>query len=616
MSDFNALKEAGNALLKSGDLAGAVAQYTDALAAAHAEGDAAAVAVALSNRSLALLRLGRAQAAHDDACACAAADPQYKKGAYRIQKAEEALAKAGGKAKKVESTDLAPSAPPASCPVAPPSAPSAEHTTVATAAASLARDGYAIVDGFVGSAVEARRLHERVRALPMAHGALAWQRGAVGGGRTGGAQHAVLSHVRGDSFLEVSGCEPPDAGLGFVAPLVRRFDTLLRALAPCLGLDLALHSLRSQPMLACYPAGENARYIRHVDNPDDNGRVITVIYYLNADWTPADGGQLRLHPQAAAAAGAGRSGASTIDVDPVADRLVLFWSDARMPHEVLPAQNQDRWALSVWYMDRAVLAKAQDEEGARDAQQAAEEEKAQEKSFAYLHAVQLAASRAFLSGCALLPSFWDSSTCAALLGTGKPLEGDAAKWCSTECGTVRVHWSSAISCCQRDDAFGDFEAKIANLHYQLGTASQPALQASAHSDTMVVCVQPNEGGGTARVRLPKIMYSTYVAMLCCGDTVSDDSSATIGVYRMRGSTQQPIMEMAFKPGNLIIVETTLRVHLELEVAAGRSCTVLARWFFKPTDTDTARNAGKSTEAVIAEQQSSYSSKIVLCGSSR
>ena len=59
----------------------------------------------------------------------------------------------------------------------------------------------------------------------------------------------------------------------------------------------------------------------------------------NPEWLPDDGGMLRLHRP---------DDGSYVDVEPLLDQAVVFWSDARTPHEVLPA-NKPRWAVSAWY---------------------------------------------------------------------------------------------------------------------------------------------------------------------------------------------------------------------------------------------------------------------------
>ncbi|KAL0173973.1 hypothetical protein M9458_029941, partial [Cirrhinus mrigala] len=115
-------------------------------------------------------------------------------------------------------------------------------------------------------------------------------------------------------------------------------------------------------MVACYP-GNGTGYVRHVDNPNGDGRCITCIYYLNKNWDakvcrdPAftltvtslvrrrvfpysfllfgfdlfvqvNGGLLQIFPE-------GRN--VVANIEPLFDRLLIFWSDRRNPHEVKQA---------------------------------------------------------------------------------------------------------------------------------------------------------------------------------------------------------------------------------------------------------------------------------------
>jgi len=69
-----------------------------------------------------------------------------------------------------------------------------------------------------------------------------------------------------------------------------------------------------------------------------DGRKITAIWYLNAEWLPEFGGELRLCPFF--------PGSRPIDIAPINDRLVLFPSH-RMLHRVLPSARE-RFCATIW----------------------------------------------------------------------------------------------------------------------------------------------------------------------------------------------------------------------------------------------------------------------------
>lgn len=69
-------------------------------------------------------------------------------------------------------------------------------------------------------------------------------------------------------------------------------------------------------------AGGGGCFPMHFDSDEQlDGRRVTAIFYLNDNWQPHHGGQLRLYPFPA----------PPVDIPPLGDRLVLF-SSTRMLH--------------------------------------------------------------------------------------------------------------------------------------------------------------------------------------------------------------------------------------------------------------------------------------------
>lgn len=118
--------------------------------------------------------------------------------------------------------------------------------------------------------------------------------------------------------------------------------------------------IRREIQGTCYPGGGGTGYQRHIDDQAGRGaRVLTAIIYLNPGWVSAHGGALRVYPKRSdGSMGLGSSDGSWrgIDVEPWHNRLVLFWSDRRVPHEVLPSYA-DRFAVSIWYGDADVCSR-------------------------------------------------------------------------------------------------------------------------------------------------------------------------------------------------------------------------------------------------------------------
>ena len=221
----------------------------------------------------------------------------------------------------------------------PPPAPPASSAPRAWNASAVASEMHTrhccVVDDFLDGAQSAalRELLGEMRAT----GEL--QPGEVSGG--------LKPTSRGDLMKWVSTDPKPKPPLAAVLAAV---DELVGALSlePLLADDLGAGKMlvRHEMQCTCYP-GNGARYVRHVDDAQyHKSRRLTCIVYANPGWHKEHGGELRCHVKS-----------GTRDVAPLHGRLILFWSDSRCPHEVLPAYRE-RYAVSIWFCDAAAVAEA------------------------------------------------------------------------------------------------------------------------------------------------------------------------------------------------------------------------------------------------------------------
>lgn len=189
--------------------------------------------------------------------------------------------------------------------------------------------GISVKDHFLGPHLGGKILEE-VEVLN--------QRGKFRGGQLVNQKTIPSQSIRGDQIAWVEGCEP---GCDYIATLMARIDEAIMYCAATGQLGDCIINGRTKAMVACYP-GNGARYVRHVDNPNRDGRCITCIYYLNKNWdVTKHGGMLQIFPE----------GKNVVaNIEPLFDRLLIFWSDRRNPHEVKPA-FATRYAITVWYFD-------------------------------------------------------------------------------------------------------------------------------------------------------------------------------------------------------------------------------------------------------------------------
>jgi SM-20-related protein len=192
--------------------------------------------------------------------------------------------------------------------------------------ASLMDRDYCVADDFLDAA-DSRRLLEQLLEM---HGQGRFKKAGIG--RGGDFQRNAT--IRGDEILWVE--KQGDGGA------LAQFLDKMEAMIAYFNRHCFTGIRDYEAHFAVYPPG--TYYHRHLDQFKANDhRRFSFILYLNADWEPAHGGELRIYlPDA--------EGETSMDIAPVAGRVVCFRS-ATVPHEVLTT-HVPRYSITGWWLDR------------------------------------------------------------------------------------------------------------------------------------------------------------------------------------------------------------------------------------------------------------------------
>jgi SM-20-related protein len=189
------------------------------------------------------------------------------------------------------------------------------------------RDGWATMPGWVERGDSLRLMDECAAAREEG----AFRRAGVGRGDS----LAVRGEIRGDEVLWL---RP-----GEFSVEQEIYLALLETLRLALNRRFFLGLFDFEGHFAVYPEG--AFYKPHLDrHSGTDERVVTVILYLNPDWQPGDGGELKLWTTAS-----GQEGGFTL-IEPRLGTLVCFLA-GDFWHEVLPAKKT-RMSITGWFRQR------------------------------------------------------------------------------------------------------------------------------------------------------------------------------------------------------------------------------------------------------------------------
>jgi SM-20-related protein len=187
---------------------------------------------------------------------------------------------------------------------------------------NLADHGYAVADQFLS-----QREVDSILGIPdFRKGMETFKKAGIGKNQ----DLQINEAIRGDYIQWLDKNSAPAAARVYLD----RLGELVQHLNQTLFLSLKDYEVH----MTIYPIG--SFYRRHLDQfKKDDHRKLSVICYLNNNWSTEHGGQLRMYLNE-----------ETKEFLPLAGRLICFRSD-QIEHEVLPA-SRERLSLTGWILDQ------------------------------------------------------------------------------------------------------------------------------------------------------------------------------------------------------------------------------------------------------------------------
>ncbi|MEZ0232255.1 MAG: 2OG-Fe(II) oxygenase [Methylophilaceae bacterium] len=192
---------------------------------------------------------------------------------------------------------------------------------------AIDKEGYAVIEDFLALNI----VDELADEADMLQ-----QQGAMKVAKTGTVikNNPVVTNPRGDFIYWLEEQE--------LSSIQNQYWQAMQALQRALNQHFYLGLFDLEAHYAIYPTG--AVYHKHLDQfREKQDRKISIIFYLNHDWSTKDGGALRLYLNK-------DSEIDYIDIQPDGGKLVVFLSD-QFFHEVLPA-TRERRSLTGWFRQR------------------------------------------------------------------------------------------------------------------------------------------------------------------------------------------------------------------------------------------------------------------------